>query len=181
MFPMRKGKFGIVLYFYPLLAFAAVILKAPWVCTLLLAVSVFVEKDEWAGRQTLQAWFLSLIVSFFSDALITVVSWVSFSFFSNVLSIAATVLSVIVYLGAIVLSILAITRVMKEQEADIPLLCEISYRLYGKSRPKPVTYAQPFSAPPQAGQPPYAPPQQPFQPGPGVPPAGQDQNSGTQQ
>lgn len=173
---MKKGRFGIVLYCYPLLAFAAVILKAPWVCTLLLAVSAFVEKDEWASRQTLQAWFLSLLVSFFSNTLFTVVSWVSIPFFSSALSVAATVLSVIVYLGAIVLSILAITRVMKEQEADLPLLCELAYRIYGKTRPRPVAYGQPFSAPPQPGQPPYTPPQQPPQPGPGVPPVNPEQN-----
>lgn len=171
---MKKGRFGIVLYFYPLLAFAAVILKAPWLCTLLLAVSVFVEKDEWASRQTLQAWFLSLLVSFFSNTLITMVSWVSIPFFSSALSVAVTVLSVIVYLGAIILSVLAITRVMKEQEADIPLLCEISYRVYGKTRPKPVNYVPPFSA--QPGQSPYVQPPQPPQPGPGVPPVSPEQN-----
>ncbi len=166
---MRKGKFGIVLYAYPLAAFAAVILKAPWLCTVLLAAAIFVEQDEWASRQTLQAWFLSLIVSFFNDILRNVVSWFSIPFFSNAFSVAATVLSVIVYLGAIILSILAITRVMKEQEADIPLFCELSYKIYGKNRPKPINYAPPFSAPPQ--QPPYTPPQQPVQP-----PVGTDQN-----
>ena len=173
---MKKGKFGIVLYFYPLLAFAAVILKSPWICLLLLGVTVFVEKDEWASRQTMQAWLLSLVVSFFSDILIGMVSWVSISFFSHVLSVAATVLSVIIYLGAIILSILAITRVMKEQEADIPLLCDIAYKVYGKTRPKAVTFPQPFSAQPQAGQPPYAQPPQPQQPGPGAASAGQEQN-----
>ena len=49
---MRKGKFGIVLCFYPIAAFAAVILNSPLICAALTAVAVFLEKDEWTGRQT---------------------------------------------------------------------------------------------------------------------------------
>ena len=56
---MRKGKFGIVLCFYPIAAFAAVILNSPLICAALTAAAVFLEKDEWTGRQTVQAWMAS--------------------------------------------------------------------------------------------------------------------------
>ena len=62
---MKKGKFGIVLCFYPIAAFAAVILNAPIICFALAAAAIFIERDEWAGRQTLQAWMVSALVYFF--------------------------------------------------------------------------------------------------------------------
>ena len=145
---MKKGKFGIVLCFYPILAFAAVILQAFWLCALVLAVAVFLEKDEWTGRQTLQAGFLAAVVWFFSNAFRTLASLVPIPFLSDIVRTVATVLSVIVYLGGLVLSILAITRVMKEQEADLPLLSDLAHRVYGKRPAKPVSYSQPYGQPP---------------------------------
>ena len=59
---MRKGTFGVVLCLYPILAFAGVILNWPLLCVVCFAFALLVEKDEWAGRQTLQALGPSLIV-----------------------------------------------------------------------------------------------------------------------
>lgn len=165
---MKKGKFGIVLCFYPIVAFAAVILQAFWLCALMLVIAAFLEKDEWAARQTLQASVLALIVWFFDNVLRRVVGWVSLPFFSSAVSVIATVLSVIVTLAAIVLSILAIIRVMKEQEANLPLLSDLAYRVYGKKAIKPISYPQAYGQPPvppvyPQQQPPYN-PQQPVQP-----------------
>lgn len=155
---MKKGKFGIVLCFYPIAAFAAVILNSPIICLALAAAAVFLEKDEWAGRQTLQAWMASVIVFFFHDLFRSGVSMIHVPFLSAVLSAAAGILSAAVYLAAIILSILAILRVSKEGEANIPLLSSLAYRIYGKVRPKPapVSYGAPYQAPqPQTGAYPY--------------------------
>ena len=59
---MRKGTFGVVLCLYPILAFAGVILNWPLLCMICFAFALLVEKDEWTGRQTLQALGLSLVV-----------------------------------------------------------------------------------------------------------------------
>ena len=144
---MRKGKFGIVLCFYPIVAFAAVILQAFWLCAVALAVTVFLEKDEWAGRQTLQATLLAVIVRCFRVFSTQLSSMFYVPIFSDIIRTAATVVFVIVYLGAIVLSILAILRVMKEQEADLPLLSDLANRVYGKRTVKPVSYPRPYGQP----------------------------------
>ena len=44
----------------------------------------------------------------------------------------------LVYLAAIVLSIVAIVRVLKDQEADLPGFSALAYRAFGKQKPRPV-------------------------------------------
>lgn len=160
---MKKGKFGFVLCAYPIVAFAAVILRSPWICAAAFALAVFAEQDEWAGRQTLQAWMLSLIVTFFNNVLTWAVSLISIPFFSSALSVAVSVISALVYIAAIIVSIIGILRVMKGQEANLVPLSELADKFYGKMRPKPVFYQQPYQGTPQNGQPPY---QQPPYPAP---------------
>lgn len=185
---MRKGKYGLVLCFYPILAFAAAILRLPLLCALDFLIVAFVEKDEWAGRQTLQALFLSLIACFFTDIVPWAASSISLPFFSKVLVTVVTVLSVIVHLAVIIFSIFGIVRVMKDQEADLPLLSDLAYRLYGQRKPKPApgqypppyNAGQPGQAPPQYQQPPqYSAPQQPY-PGPQAGQNSDSQQSGPQ-
>lgn len=159
---MKKGKFGIVLSFYAILAFAFVILKMPVLGALLLFFVLAAERDEWVCRQVMEAFFLSVSVSFVSSAL----GWISglfpqYFFFDEVLSVAFSVISALYYLAALVFSILAILRVMKGQEGNVPLCSDLALRAYGKRRPRPVPFQQ--------GQyPPPYPPQQSMQgPGPG--------------
>lgn len=180
---MKKGKFGILLCFYPIAAFAAVILNVPLAAAALAAVAVFLEKDEWAGRQTLQALMAAVLVAFFQGLPTAVNKFFYFiPFFSNVLSVASSILSFVVYLAAIILSILCILRVSKGGEANFPLLSSLAYRIYGKVRPRPapVQYsyqpvqqpgAYPYPSPngdgsqPSQPQPPYTPPMYPPQNG----------------
>lgn len=172
---MKKGKFGILLCFYPIAAFAAVILNSALSAAALAAAAIFIEKDEWAGRQTLQAWMAAVIVAFFRGLSQAVDRLFYIPVLSSVLSAAAGILSFLVYLAALVLSILCILRVSKDGEANFPLLSSLAYRVYGKMRPRPApvqyTYqpmqqpgAYPYPAPngepvpPQPPQQPYAPP-----------------------
>ena len=145
---MRKGKFGIVLCCYPILAFAAVILQAFWFCLLILAAAVFLEKDEWTGRQSLQAGFLAVIVWCFRAFSQALSGLIYVPILTELVRVAATTISVVVYLGALVLSIFAILRVMKEQEANLPLLSDLAYRVYGIRPVRPISYSQPYGQPP---------------------------------
>lgn len=156
---MRKGKFGFVLCAYPIAAFCAVILRSPGIASVLFALAVFLEKDEWTSRQTMQAWLLSLIVLFFNNVLTWAVTILSALLHFSPLTVAASVLSVLVYLAAMIGSIIGILRVMKEQEANLVPFAELAERFFGKMR-KPVFYQQPYQGTPQNGQPPY--PQQPY-------------------
>lgn len=160
---MRKGKFGIVLCFYPIAAFVAAILAAatfqsPVIATALVAAVIFLEKDEWAARQTLQAWMLSAL-AFFVHYLANLLRLLPQGrFFSGLFNTSSTVLSILIAVVTIVFAILGIIRVRKEDEANIPLLAELAYHAYGKVKPKPVPqYPQPYNP----GMPPM---QQPMPP-----------------
>lgn len=176
---MKKGKFGIVLCFYPIAAFAAAILNSPLICAGLVAVAVFLERDEWAARQSLQAWMLSAFVYFLRSAANWGLAQVTIPFISHLLSITSAVLLGLVTLAVLFFSVLGIIRTAKGGEANIPLLAELAYRAYGKVKPRPAASTQyiPYaSAQPQAqafpGQnvPPYpSTPVQPNGPQPGVP------------
>lgn len=168
---MKKGKFGILLCFYPIAAFAAVILNAPLIAAALAAAAIFIEKDEWTGRQTLQACMAALLVSFFRGLSLAAGRLPYIPVLSSVLSAAASILSFLVYLAAIILSILCILRVAKDEEANFPLLSSLAYRVYGKVRPKPAPVQYTYQPVQQPGAYPYpapngdAPqPQQPYAP-----------------
>ncbi len=153
---MKKGKFGIVLCFYPILAFFCVIVKLP-LAWLPMVLAIFVEQDEWAGRQTIQAFLLSAFTALFGSVVPGIAERIDIPFLSEVLFIVVTILSFAAYLIAVILSILGILKVLKDQEADLPLLADLAMRAYGKrkAKPAPTTY---YSQ--------QAPQQPPFQPAP---------------
>ena len=165
---MRKGKLGVVVCLYPILGFVCVILNQPLLCALIFGFVLVAERDEWAGRQTLQALGLSAIAVVLRELLVYSVNLfpVYIDFF-HFLSTAFGTLSALVYLAAIITSIVSITRVMKDQEASLPGLDRLAYRAYGKQKPLPMPGQYP---PPYGVQPPYAHPyQQPGQPYPPQP------------
>ena len=165
---MRKGKLGVVVCLYPILGFVCVILNQPLLCALIFGFVLAAERDEWAGRQTLQALGLSAIAVVLRELLVYSVNLfpVYIDFF-HFLSTAFGTLSALVYLAAIITSMVAITRVMKDQEASLPGLDRLAYRAYGKQKPRPMPGQYP---PPYGVQPPYAHPyQQPGQPYPPQP------------
>ena len=165
---MRKGKLGVVVCLYPILGFVCVILNQPLLCALIFGFVLVAERDEWAGRQCLQAVGLSAIAVVLRELLVYSVNLfpVYIDFF-HFLSTAFGTLSALVYLAAIITSMVAITRVMKDQEASLPGLDRLAYRAYGKQKPRPMPGQYP---PPYGVQPPYAHPyQQPGQPYPPQP------------
>lgn len=134
---MRKGKLGVVLCLYPVIAFAAVILDSPLLCALLVLFTLAAERDEWAVRQCLQALTLSAAVRLIVGILSGLTSFLSIPILGSFLSVVGTVLCALVKIAAWVLSILAIVRVLGDREADLPLFSALSYRVYGKRAPKP--------------------------------------------
>lgn len=172
-----------------------VILNQPLLCALIFGFVLVAERDEWAGRQCLQAVGLSAIAVVLRELLVYSVNLfpVYIDFF-HFLSTAFGTLSALVYLAAIITSMVAITRVMKDQEASLPGLDRLAYRAYGKQKPRPMPgqYSPPYGVQPpyahpyqQPGQPyppqpgPYQqPPQAPQQPQPPVPPQNGPQQPG---
>lgn len=175
---MRKGRFGVVLCLYPILAFACVILNQPLLCVLLFGFALGAERDEWAGRQTLQAVGLSLISTAVRQLVLRAVEFLpSHAGLFRALTVVLGVLSNLIYLAAIVCAIVAIVRVCRDREADLPGLSELAYRAYGKRKPRPFPGQVP---PPYGGQPPYPPyPPQGYPQAP-VPPQQPPRNGGPQ-
>ncbi len=182
---MRKGRFGILLYVYPIIAFSCVILRLPLVCALAFGFVLLAERDEWADDKLYKPCCYPLLQKssngFWCGALMHCLIP---PIFSRYLSLAFNFLSALVYLAAIVLSVWAILRVIKDREMDLPLLSNLAYRAYGKVKPRPFPGAYPPPYPPQ-GQPPYGAPgpgrqQQPPQAPGGAPQQPQPPQQGAQ-
>lgn len=169
VFALRKGKLGIVLNFYPIVAFVLAILGQPLLCGLILGFVLLVEKDEWTTRQCMQALFLTLVSSVLSYvfgilAYIPIIGWL--------IDILIGILSLVILIFAII----SLTKVVKGQEADMPVMSKWAYKAYGymPQPPAPVMPQQPMypqqPMQPMDQQPMAAPPAMEQQPAPVAPP-----------
>ena len=162
---MKQGKFGLCLAFYAVLAFVLALLKQPLLCGLLRGFVLLAEGDKWTVRQVLQGFILSLASTFFLETAYTLVSFIvphSIGFFYDFIYGVFRIVSVLAYVGLLVLCVIAILRVCRDQDANIPLLSGLAYRILGEQKPRPVKQQPVFPQAPY-GQPvqQYPPQQQP--------------------
>lgn len=128
---MQKGKYGIILGFYPTVAFILAILGQTLLCGLVLAFVIVAEQNEWASKQAIQAFCLSLF-----SGIITVITS-SLSVLSVIPFIGAAVIGIfgfisgIISLCILIISIIAITKVVKGKDANIPLANKFANWAYG--------------------------------------------------
>ena len=149
---MTKGKYGVYLWFYAVVAFILTFLGQTTLCALLLGFVIVAEKNEWLTRQVIQAFFLSLFVSLF-DALLSIVRNPLNKLPYDISSIFSTVFSVIDSIVAIVVLvfvIIALLKVAKGQEADLPGLSTLANKALGIMENK--FYSQMPPQAPQGGQ-----------------------------
>lgn len=128
---MQKGKFGIYLPFYAIVAFVLAFLGELLLCGVVLGFVIVVEKNEWLTKQVMQAFFLCLLISFllkifdmsnvFSD-----VPFIGIAF----LIFGKTIFSIILII-ILVFIIISIVRVCKGNDAKIPLLYKLANRSFG--------------------------------------------------
>ncbi len=119
---MRKGNYGFNLWFYPAVTFLLAIFGQTLLCGLVTIFAIAAEKDEWTSRQTMEAFFLSLVnalVSVIID-LFGIITWIPFlgSGISAILSFCAAVIGFVV----LVLAVVGILRVSKNEEARVPVI-----------------------------------------------------------
>lgn len=152
---MKRGKLGIRLAFYAILAFVLALLKQPLLCGLLLGFVLILEEDQWAARQVLQGFMLSLVVFFFMDLASTFTSFITFpfGFLFDFVTGAQRVVSLLAYAASAVFAILGIVRTARDQEANLPLFSNLAYYAFGQQKPQPVKQAYP----PQGYGPPMPP------------------------
>lgn len=128
---MRKSKYGFNLWFYPAVAFVLAIFGQTLLCGLVTIFAIAAENDEWTSRQTLEAFFLGLVNSVVSViiSLFNVVTWIPFlgTAISKLLGFCASVIGLVVLLLAVV----GVLRVRRNEEARIPVIHGIVNRIFG--------------------------------------------------
>ena len=140
---MEKGKFGITMKTYVVLALAFAILGWTVPLVLVAAVAIFIEKDEWAGEQTLAVTFLALLESGVAYAIRLSLGFLRdilhiFSYDTAAYSIgtvighAVTVLITLVNIAIVLVLLIAIFSVSKGQAANLPIVSGWAKKAYGK-------------------------------------------------
>lgn len=159
---MEKGKLGIRLSVYAVLAFILAAFGLYLGIIGLLAVVLIAEKDEWAGRQVLQALMLCLLPSMVSAVfgVLGFMNWFGWgSYGSAVYTISSiwsrfnSVINWLVNIAVYVFALIGILNVSKGKEAGIPVFSSFANWAYGKIvvKAQPV-YQQPVYQQPVAPQ-----------------------------
>lgn len=159
---MEKGKLGIRLSVYAVLAFILAAFGLYLGIIGLLAVVLIVEKDEWASRQVLQALMLCLLPSMIGVVfdVLGFMNWFGWgSYGSAVYTISSiwsrfnSVINWLVNIAVYVFALIGILNVSKGKEAGIPVFANFANWAYGKVAVKvqPV-YQQPVYQQPVAPQ-----------------------------
>lgn len=168
---MEKGKFGIRLSFYAVVAFLFVILGYSTALFLLAGVVIVGEKDEWASRQVIQAICLQ-VVSGIISAFFGIFNFMySIPILGAIWGTTVGVVESLIDIVLLVFAIIAIVKTAKGKEAGVPLADKFANWAYGRVKVQPV-YAQPAQAAPVA-------PVAPAQPAPQAAPADVCANCGT--
>ncbi len=140
---MTKGKYGIVLGFYAALGFILAVFGQTLLCGLLLGFVVVTEKNDWLTKQVLQAFFLVLFLSAISYLLGFFYVFDNIPLLSKAITIFTDVISRAVDLLVLIFSVIGIVKVIKEQEANIPLLSPLASRVLGYVEQKVYTQMPP--------------------------------------
>lgn len=128
---MNKGKFGIVLPFYGILAFVLAFLGQTLLCGLLLGFVIAAEKDEWASKQVMQAFFLTLFSSVVSGVLSILNVFNAIPFVGTVFNTIFGIINGIVSLVILVFAIIGIVNVCKGKDASVPVFSGLASKVYG--------------------------------------------------
>ena len=140
---MKKGNSGIVLWFYAMTAFVLAILGQTLLCGLLLGFVILVEKDEWLSKQTIQAFFLSIINSIVGVIVTALKVLTSIPLLGTVLTVALNFISGIISIVILVFAIIGIVRVCKGLDAEIPGFASLANKAFGIVAKKVYTQAAP--------------------------------------
>lgn len=173
---MTKGKFGLSLVAVAVIAFAFAVIRQPTLVLLVCGFALLAEKDEWLNRQAIQALFLTiayylvdLVLDWIFGGLARFFGWVKLYGVVSAMSTVGSILNDILYLALIVFSVIAILRVVRGKDADLPFISKMAggdFSAVTKSKVgttvAPVQTVPPVQATPYQTQ--YAPPVQPADP-----------------
>lgn len=160
---MLKSKSGIYLRYIAALSFFLIFFDQILISALMVGLALFIEKNEWLSRQTLQAFFLKL----FSEFIFKLTSGFQYggNFFTDSFHYLTGISNLFSFLSAcyaivlLIFTILGIIRTLKEQDAGIPFFSGLSYKMFGLVKPSYIPPQPNYYYPPQGANPGY-PPQQ---------------------
>ena len=158
---MKKGKYGICLWFYATLAFVLACFEQTVLCGLVLAAAIFIEKDEWLNKQVIQAFSLCMLNTIVNDLF----HYINFTRYLDVFTAPVKIMNILFnsFSGLItfvicIFAIIGIFRTAGGHDANIPLVNSLADRVLGYVKPKP-QYQQPQQQYQQQPQPQYQQPQ----------------------
>ena len=128
---MQKGKYGIYLWFYAMLAFVLAFLGQVLLSGLLLGFVIVAEKDEWVIKQVMQAFGLAIFSSLVSAVLSIINVFGSVPIIGNLFDIAFSVINALVAILVLVFCIVGIVHVCKGEDANVPVFSRLANRAFG--------------------------------------------------
>ena len=128
---MEKGKLGLRLSFYGVAAFILAFLGQTTLLCLLAGVVLIVEKNEWAGRQVLQALCLCLVASLISNIFGVVDFIYDLPVISTVWSTIIGIVNSVVNVFVLIFCIVGLARNVSGKEADIPFASNFANWAFG--------------------------------------------------
>jgi uncharacterized membrane protein len=144
-FFMTKGKFGIVLPAIAVLTFVCAFFGFIEALLLLLGYVLIVEANSWLTKQTLQALFLAIsvaiaeiITKWIFGGMITLFNLIRAFGLINPLANIQTFILAVISVFALALCVLAFIKVIKEQDANLPIFGDLADKSLGLFTPKPV-------------------------------------------
>ena len=158
---MLKGKLGITLSAVAVLSFVLAFLGNVPILVLVVGYALIVEGNNWLTKQTLQALYLGLtyvivntILGGFFGATNYFFGKLNIRILSDSIGNIQFVCDKIITLGLLALCIIAIIKLLKDQDANLPILGNLADKSLGiikvKVAPQPQQqYTQPQAAPVQ--------------------------------
>lgn len=172
---MTKGKFGLSLAAIAVIAFGFAALRQPQSVLLVVGFALLAERDEWLNRQAMQALLLTityylaeLATGWLFGGLTRFFGWVELYSAAGAMGKVGSFVGDSLYLALIIFSVLAVLRVVRGKDADLPFISKMAggnFTAAVKSKPGAATSVQtvpPAQAAPVQTQ--YTPPEQPLAP-----------------
>lgn len=158
---MLKGKLGITLSAVAILSFVLAFLGYVQILVLVVGYALIVEGNNWLTKQTLQALYLGLayvivntILGGFFGAISYFFGKLNIEILLDGIGKIQVICDGIVTLGVLVLCVIAIIKLLKDQDANLPIFGNLADKSLGiikvKAAPQQQQYSQPQSEPVQA-------------------------------
>ncbi len=132
---MEKGKFGIKMCFYTALAFVLAYLGYSTILFLIAGVVIFVEKDEWAGRQVIQAIGLCFLGTIVRTILSIFDPIARIPMLGTMWNVGTSMINSVVSIVVLVFCLVGLLNNLKGKEANIIGLSKLSDWAYGIVKP----------------------------------------------